>query len=43
MVRAGATRLGLSGTAGVLAGLLPDDAAPLTPSGDLAGGDSGGY
>lgn len=43
MVRAGATRLGLSGTAAVLAGLLPDDSAPLTPSGDLAGGDSGGY
>jgi deoxyribose-phosphate aldolase len=43
MVRAGATRLGLSGTAGVLAGLLPDDSAPVAPSGDLAGGDSGGY
>ena len=43
MVRAGATRLGLSGTAGVLAGLLPDDSAPVAPSGDLAGGDTGGY
>ena len=43
MVRAGATRLGLSGTAGVLAGLLPDGSAPMMPSGDLAGGDTGGY
>ncbi len=43
MVRAGATRLGLSGTAGVLAGLLPDDSEPAAPSGDLAGGDTGGY
>jgi deoxyribose-phosphate aldolase len=43
LVRAGATRLGLSGTAGVLAGLMPDDGARLTPSGDLAGGDSGAY